>query len=218
MTLANMPTAPRLIVGTHNAKKGREIVELLTGTDIEVLTLADLPGAIEVDETGTTFAENARLKACRQAKHLGEWVLADDSGIEVDALDGAPGVYSARFAGPDCDDEANNRLLLEKLTGLPSEKRGAGYYCHVTLADPTGEVIAEATGRCRGQILSERRGSGGFGYDPLFLLREYHQTFGELGPAVKRALSHRSRALRQIAPIVRHRLLGKSLSFDRAGD
>jgi XTP/dITP diphosphohydrolase len=197
-----MHLSPKLIVGTHNAKKGREIVELLAGTAIQVSTLADMPAAIEVDETGSTFAENARLKACQQAIHLREWVLADDSGIEVDALGGGPGVFSARFAGPAADDDANNRLLLEKLAGLPPEQRGAGYYCHVTLASPLGDIVAEATGRCRGRILTEHHGAGGFGYDPLFLVREYHQTFGQLGPAVKRALSHRSRALRAILPAV----------------
>ena len=200
-----MSDRARLIVGTHNAKKGRELVELLTPHGLQVVTLAEMPAAIEVAETGTTFAENARLKASQQARHLHEWVLADDSGIEIDALDGAPGVYSARFAGDDCDDDANNRLLLEKLAGLPAEKRGAGYYCHISLADPSGAIVAESTGRCRGRIVTEHRGTAGFGYDPLFEVREYHLTFGELGPATKRALSHRSRALRHIVPlVVRH--------------
>lgn len=188
----------RIVVGTHNQKKAAELAEMLAPYDLEVATLAEFPAAIEVVEDGDTFAANARLKATQQAMHLGEWVLADDSGIEIEALDGAPGIYSARFAGPVADDEANNRLLLEKLGDLPPAKRGARYYCHVTLADPAGEVRAERYATCRGVIRREGVGQNGFGYDPLFEVREYHRTFGELGPAVKRALSHRSRAMRAI--------------------
>lgn len=203
---------PPLVLGTHNAKKGAELHQMLVPYGLQVRTLADFPDAIEVVEDGDTFADNARLKAQQQAKHLGEWVLADDSGIEIDALGGAPGVVSARFAVLEGvvnqpDDEANNRLLLEKLSGLPPEKRGAGYYCHVTLANPVGEIRAENIGRCRGRIVTKRRGSGGFGFDPLFLVREYHRTFGELGPEVKRSLSHRGRALRGIVPAILRELL-----------
>lgn len=196
-----------LVIGTHNVKKGRELADALRPHGIPVETLADYPTAIEVVEDGQTFADNARLKAVQQAQRLDQWVLADDSGIQVDALQGEPGVYSARYAGPECDDQANNLRLLKELTGLPPERRGAGYYCHVTLADPTGEVRAEATGVCRGRIVDTPRGSNGFGYDPLFELREYHRTFGQLGPAVKEALSHRSRAMRAILPQI-IRLLG----------
>lgn len=197
---------PLLVLGTHNAKKGAELAELVAAYDLQVKTLADFSDAIGVIEDGDSFAANARLKATQQAKHLNAWVLADDSGIEVDALDGAPGIFSARFAqetdGFGTGDDANNELLLAKLTGIPRERRGAGYYCHVTLADPQGEVQAEHFGRCRGRIVDQLRGTGGFGYDPLFELREYHRTFGEMGPAVKRALSHRSRAMRGILPAI----------------
>ena len=196
-------TQPLLVLGTHNAKKRDELADMLASHGVRVASLADYPDAIEVVEDGDSFAANARLKATQQAVHLSHWVLADDSGIEVDALDGAPGIYSARFGGTPGDDEANNRLLLEKLAGLPPEKRGAGYFCHVTLCDPTGEVRAEAAGRCRGRVVESPRGTGGFGYDPLFEVREYHRTFGEMGPEVKRALSHRSRALRAILPDIR---------------
>lgn len=192
----------QLIIGTHNKKKGAELAELLTPHGLQVATLADFPSAIEVVEDGDSFAANARLKATQQAQHLNAWVLADDSGIEIDALGGAPGIYSARFAGPDCDDGANNRLLLDKLADLPPERRGAQYYCHVTLADPTGEVRCESSATCRGVIRTEPAGTNGFGYDPLFEVREYHRTFGELGQAVKRALSHRSRAMRAMVPRV----------------
>lgn len=189
-----------IIIGTHNAKKGVELAEMLAPYALRVATLADYPNAIEVVEDGDSFAANARLKATQQAKHLGQWVLADDSGIEIDALDGAPGIYSARFAGENATDDDNNRLLLEKLGDLPLSKRGAGYYCHVTLADPAGQVQAESSANCRGVIRHQPVGTNGFGYDPLFEIREYHRTFGELGPAVKRALSHRSRAMRAILP------------------
>lgn len=175
---------------------------MLAPYDLSVLTLAEVTDSIEVLEDGDSFAANARLKAVQQARHLAAWVLADDSGIEIDALDGAPGIYSARFAGENATDEQNNCLLLEKLAGLPPERRGARYYCHVTLADPTGAVRAESEATCRGRIRSEPNGTHGFGYDPLFEVREYHRTFGELGPAVKRAVSHRSRAMRAILPQV----------------
>ena len=199
---------PPLVIGTHNAKKGAELADALAPHGVRVLTLADVPDAIEVVEDGQTFADNARLKAAQQATRLGQWVLADDSGIQVDALRGAPGVLSARFAGPECDDQANNRLLLEKLAGLSPQQRGARYYCHVTLADPAGEIRGEASGECRGVIVDPPRGANGFGYDPLFEIRELHRTFGELGPAVKKAISHRSRAMRAILPVIVRELLG----------
>jgi XTP/dITP diphosphohydrolase len=165
-----------------------------------VVTLADLPGAIEVVEDGDSFAANAVLKASQQAKQLGRWVLADDSGLEVDALDGAPGIYSARFAGPEAIDHQNNDRLLERLAEVPLEKRTAHYVCHVAVADPAGTIRAESHDVCRGRIRREPAGGNGFGYDPLFEVVEYHRTFGELGPTVKQMLSHRSRALRAILP------------------
>ncbi len=189
-----------LVIGTHNRKKGAEIAELLAPLGIAVVTLDDVPNAIEVAEDGESFSANARLKASRQAVHLNRWVLADDSGLEVDALNGAPGVYSARFAGPQATDEANNRCLLDKLADTPLERRTAHYVCHISVADPTGSIRAESHDVCYGRIRLEPIGSNGFGYDPLFELVEYHRTFGELGPHVKQALSHRSRALRTIVP------------------
>ncbi len=214
-----------LVIGTHNRKKGRELAELLAPLGFSVITLDDVPDAIEVVEDGDTFEANARLKASQQAIHLGRWVLADDSGLAVDALGGAPGVYSARFSllgdtprvrdgrgdsttpfaepqsvPPGVVDDANNRCLLEKLENVPLEKRTAHYVCHVAVADPTGAIRAESQGVCRGRIRFEPAGANGFGYDPLFEVVEYHCTFGELGPHVKQALSHRSRALRAIVP------------------
>ena len=195
-----MPAA--LVLGTHNRKKLGELAELLAPRGIVLQTLADFPNALEVAETGQTFAENARLKATVQARHLNAWVLGEDSGLSVDALGGAPGVLSARFSDPGATDERNNALLLERLVGLPLEKRWAHYTCYAALSDPAGNVRAESEGICRGRILTQAAGSGGFGYDPLFEIVECHRTFGELAPAVKAVLSHRSRAIRQIAPAI----------------
>ena len=189
-----------IVLGTHNRKKGLELAELLRPAGVEVATLADFPQAIDVVEDGRTFVENARLKATRQAEHLGRWVLGEDSGLLVDALDGAPGVFSARFSGPEATDASNNELLLRKLTGVPQERRTAAYVCHMTLADPAGQVRAESEARCRGRILTQPRGTYGFGYDPLFEVIEYHRSFGELGPRAKAALSHRARAAGLLLP------------------
>jgi XTP/dITP diphosphohydrolase len=188
------------VIGTRNRKKGAELAELLAPWGLEVATLDAFPNAIDVVEDGDSFAANAALKATQQARRLGRWVLADDSGLVVDALGGAPGVYSARFAGPGATDDANNRRLLEELGDLPLEKRSAYYVCHVTVADPAGAVRAESHDVCHGRIRFEPAGQNGFGYDPLFEVVEYHRTIGELGPHVKRAISHRSRALRAILP------------------
>jgi XTP/dITP diphosphohydrolase len=188
----------RIVLGTHNRKKLQELRELLSDLPIELVSLAEMPAAIEVAETGITFVENARLKAIEQARHLQAWVLAEDSGIEVHALDGRPGVYSARFAGLASNDAENNRKLLAELTDVPNGQRAARYVCQLCLADAQGEVRCEATGECRGEIGWEPRGIAGFGYDPLFVIPEYHRTFGELGGVVKRALSHRARAIRAL--------------------
>ena len=197
-----------LVLGTHNRKKLGELAELLVPHGLTLKSLADFPNAIAVEETGTTFAENARLKATAQAQHLNQWVLGEDSGLAVDFLGGAPGVLSARFSDPGATDERNNQLLLEKLSGVPPEKRTAHYTCYAALSDPAGNVRAESEGICRGRILQAAAGSGGFGYDPLFEIVECHRTFGELAPAVKSVLSHRSRAIRQIVPQIVRLLRG----------
>ncbi|RMF99827.1 MAG: RdgB/HAM1 family non-canonical purine NTP pyrophosphatase [Planctomycetota bacterium] len=192
------------ILGTGNAKKVVELRDLFAFVGVEWKSLSEVPDAIDVDETGATFAENARLKACEQAAHLKAWVLAEDSGLLVDALDGEPGVLSARYAGTHGDDAANNRLLLEKLGDLPLEKRTAQFVCYMVLADPAGNVRAESQGRCRGRIVFAPRGSSGFGYDPLFEIPEYRKTMAELGLVVKSALSHRAGAARAIIPQLVH--------------
>jgi len=187
-----------LILATRNAKKRREIVEILDGLPLELGDLSDRPDVPEVEETGTTFEANARLKAVAVAKASGAWSLGEDSGLVVPALKGRPGVYSARYAGRQGDDAANNARLLAELGPLPDERREAYYVCTAALADPRGDVHAVVEGRCHGVILREPRGGGGFGYDPLFLIPEFHQTFGELSPRVKHALSHRARALERL--------------------
>src|SRR5947207_14469465 len=141
---------PRLLVlGSRNRKKLGELVELLAPQGWAVKSLSDFPDAIEVEETGDTFAANARLKATVQARHLKQWVLGEDSGLSVDALGGAPGVYSARFSGPQATDASNNRLLLDELSGVPLEKRMAHYTCYAALSDPDGNVRPENKRNCR---------------------------------------------------------------------
>jgi XTP/dITP diphosphohydrolase len=197
-----------LVVGSRNRKKREEIVEILGDLGLDLRDLTSWPDAPEVVEDGATFSDNARKKAVELARHLGQWVLGEDSGLVVPALNGRPGVYSARYAGKQGDDEANNDRLLAELAPLP-EDRGAAYYvCTAALADPQGEVHAVVEGRCHGVIIRERRGTGGFGYDPLFLIPEYHRTFGELSPRVKHALSHRARALAELRPLLRKLLPG----------
>ena len=198
-----MQARPRLVLGTGNRKKGLELTELLSELPLQIGTLADFKSAIVVDETGDSFAENARLKAAQQAQHLGEWVLGEDSGLAVDALGGAPGIFSARFSGPDATDERNNLHLLEQLGDTPLERRTAHYVCSLALAAPSGEIVAQAEARCQGRIRFVASGAAGFGYDPLFEIIEYHRTFAELGGVVKAALSHRAGAVALLIPQLR---------------
>jgi XTP/dITP diphosphohydrolase len=201
---------PLLVLGTRNRKKREEIVEILDGLGLEFGDLNQYPNAPEVEEDGKTFEDNARKKASELARALDQWVLGEDSGLVVPALNGRPGVYSARYAGKQGDDEANNDRLLAELAPLPDDRRAAYYVCTAALADPKGEVQVIVEGRCHGMIIEERRGHGGFGYDPLFLIPEYHQTFGELSARVKHALSHRARALERLRPALR-KLLNEPL-------
>jgi XTP/dITP diphosphohydrolase len=195
-----------LVVGTRNVKKRGELLEILAGLDVELRDLTQFPDAPEVEEDGKTFEDNARKKAVELSQHLKHWVLGEDSGLVVPGLNGRPGVYSARYAGKQGDDAANNARLLAELAPLPADRRAAYYICTVALADPTGEVKAVVEGRCQGVIIEQARGSGGFGYDPLFLIPEYHQTFGELSARAKHAISHRARALERLRPVLRRLL------------
>ena len=193
----------RLVIGSRNKKKLLELQDLLGDLQVELTDLVPWPDLGDVEETGTTFEENARLKATAYARGTGNWVLAEDSGLVVPALKGGPGVYSARYAGLHGDDAANNRKLLAELAPLPDDRRAAYYVCVAAIASPDGEVKALAEGRCHGVIILAPRGDSGFGYDPLFMVPEYHQTFGELSLRVKQALSHRARAVVQLRPMIR---------------
>jgi XTP/dITP diphosphohydrolase len=193
---------PKLVVGSFNNKKLVELHDLLGDLGIELVNLSGYPSITEVDETGNTFVENANLKASQYAKQVNEYVLAEDSGLVVPILNGEPGVFSARYAGTHGDDQANNRKLLERLGDTPDPQREAYYVCVASLAAPNGEIVATTEGRCWGRIVREPRGTGGFGYDPLFEVIEFHKTFGELSLRVKQALSHRARAIVKLRPIL----------------
>lgn len=194
------PPAEPIVVASRNRKKVQEISEILGSFGIPVVSIADFPQVGEVVEDGATFADNAAKKAREPALQLRRWVIGEDSGLAVDALQGAPGVYSARYAGEPSNDDANNQKLQGALAGIPLERRTAGYVCTIALADPQGEIRLRAEGRCRGVIITEPRGSNGFGYDPYFLIPEYHRTFGELSSVVKHQLSHRARAFALFVP------------------
>src|SRR5688572_20650940 len=158
----------RLVVGSRNKKKLKEMLELLGDLALELSDLTPYPDAPEVEETADSFVGNATLKATQLAPALGLWVIGEDSGLCVPALGGAPGVYSARYAGTHGNDEANNEKLLREMAALTGDQRAAYYVSTAVLADPSGKAIAAVEGRCHGLIVAERRGTGGFGYDPLF--------------------------------------------------
>ncbi len=189
-----------IVLASRNKKKSREVTELLAPHGFEVVPVTEFADVPEVDEDGQTFAENAAKKAREVALRLKRWVIGEDSGLRVDALNGAPGIYSARYSGPGATDESNNRKLIEDLRDVPDDKRGAGYICSVALSDPFGTIQVACEGTCRGRILTEANGSGGFGYDPYFLIPEYHLTFGQLSSVVKHRLSHRARAFSIFIP------------------
>ena len=193
----------RLVLGSRNKKKLGELLDLLGDLGIDLVDLAPYPHAPEIDETGDTFEANAKLKAAQLAPALGEWVLGEDSGLCVPSLGGAPGIFSARYAGEHGNDAANNAKLLAELAGKTGDDRRAYYVSTVVLANPAGEVRAVAEGRCWGLIDTAPQGIGGFGYDPLFVIPEYHASFGELSPRVKHALSHRGRAIARLRPTLR---------------
>jgi XTP/dITP diphosphohydrolase len=195
-----------LVLGTRNRAKCREMAELIAppwepgraAGRFSIRSVDTFAGAPEVVEDADSFAGNARKKASECARALSQWVIADDSGLAVDALGGAPGVFSARYAGEPTNDDANNRKVLAALANVPDELRTAAFRCALALADPSGTVRLEAEGACRGRLVRDGRGAQGFGYDPLFLIPEYHMTFGELSPLVKHQLSHRARAFAEL--------------------
>ncbi len=193
---------PTIVIATQNAGKLREIQATMGDMPVQWETLARFGDVVEPIEDGATFLENAAIKARYYSKLTGCWTLADDSGLVVDALDGDPGVYSARYAGDACDDAANNRKLIERLHGVPMDKRTARFVCSIACAD--GEtILAEAEGRFEGLIVDEPRGANGFGYDPHFLVPSLGRTSAELEPEHKNSISHRGEALAAIRPKLR---------------
>ncbi|MCA9063475.1 MAG: RdgB/HAM1 family non-canonical purine NTP pyrophosphatase [Planctomycetaceae bacterium] len=192
-----------IVLASRNRKKAQEVAEILGPLGFDVRPVTEFPDVPDVVEDGQTFAENAAKKASEVARALNQWVIGEDSGLQVDVLKGAPGIYSARYSGENATDEANNQKLIAELNDVPEDKRGAGYVCSVALSDPAGQIRLAVEGTCRGRILREAKGIGGFGYDPYFLIPEYHQTFGELPAAVKHRLSHRARAMAAFAPELR---------------
>jgi len=195
-----------LIIASRNQKKLGEIRELLAPFQIEVDNVASFPDIPETVEDGESFAENAAKKAREVAIATGHWALGEDSGLCVQALNGAPGIYSARYAGENATDEKNNAKLLEELKEVPPEKRNAFYVCHAAVADPSGEIQISIEETCHGLIIEEARGENGFGYDPYFMIQEYRRTFGEMLPVVKRQISHRARTFRKLIPELAKRL------------
>lgn len=189
----------KILVATTNKGKLREYAELLADLPVEWVSLADVGIATDVKETGETFEENARLKASAYARESGLLTLADDSGLEVEALGGAPGVQSARYAGPGASDQERYQLLLANLEGVPDEDRKARFVCVIAVATPEGDMIS-AEGFRGGYIIREPRGEHGFGYDPVFWIPGYRVTMAELEPEVKNRISHRAQAVKAIRP------------------
>lgn len=195
----------RLVVASRNQHKVEEIRAMLSDLPFQVVSIAELGDFPDVVEDGETFADNARKKAVQTMTWTGELVIADDSGLEVDALEGAPGVYSARFAakpGQSSTDHENNAKLLQLMADVPQSKRGAQFRCVIALADPDGTVDF-SEGICRGEIGYEPQGEQGFGYDPLFFVPEFGKTFAQLAPEVKNQVSHRAKAIAGLKQLLR---------------
>jgi XTP/dITP diphosphohydrolase len=196
-----------LLIATTNPGKVREFRQLLAAIvpADQFTDLSQFPKAESVPETGSTFLANACLKASGYARQVNLWSLADDSGLAVDALDGKPGVFSARWAAQHkqgTGDQANNTLLLDQIKNIPDEKRTARFICSLALANPAGKIILTATDTVEGRLLRAPRGTGGFGYDPLFLIPSLNKTTAELPAEQKHQISHRGKALRRLAALI----------------
>lgn len=191
----------KLVLASRNKGKLKELKSLLSGKGFEVVSLDAFEGLPEIQETGNSFRENALIKAKEAVRMTSKICLADDSGLEVDFLKGAPGVYSSRFAGRDKDDAANNLKLLNLLKGVPEEQRTARFRCVVAVAFPEGGVEM-VEGVCEGRIGTQPKGRNGFGYDPLFIVAGKDCTMAELDPQVKNCISHRAKALKGVVPLL----------------
>lgn len=190
-------TSIRIIIATKNKGKLEEMKQLLAGFHCSVISMADAGITDDIAESGSTFEENAMIKAMSIRKATGEIVLADDSGLEVDFLDGAPGVYSARYAGVGATDDDNNKKLLDALSGVPEEKRTAKFICAIAVVFPSGRSIA-VRGACEGYIALKPEGNNGFGYDPLFYFPRYRLTIAQMDSDLKNSISHRGIAMRKL--------------------
>ena len=197
-----MPLPDKIVLATGNPGKVREIRRILGELGVEVVPQTELDVG-DADETGSSFVENALIKARHASLMTGLPAIADDSGLVVDALDGRPGVYSARYSGADATDESNIDKLLRELAGVPDDKRTAAFHCCAVYVSTDDSTSLVAEGRWPGRILAERRGAGGFGYDPVFFDPECGRTAAELGPELKNALSHRGKALTALAGMLR---------------
>jgi len=197
----------QLVLATRNQHKKRELQELMAGMEVEILTLEDVDPVPEVEEDGDTFEANAVKKAYETARATGILCLADDSGLEVDALQGRPGVYSARFAGEHASDEENNIKLLKLLESVPDEERTARFVSVIAICDAQG-YVRTVRGECAGTIARVPAGSGGFGYDPLFIPHGYKQTYAQLSAAEKNRISHRGAALAKALPVLKEYWFG----------
>ena len=190
-------TRKKVVLATSNPGKVREIRRCLQGLPLELVSLRDIQATAEVEEKGRTFLENARLKSLAYSRLSDHLTLAEDSGLEVDALDGAPGVFSARFSDPRATDEKNIRKVLRLMKGVPRPRRGAQFVCQLVLSQG-GRMLKTCRGQVRGVIAEGKKGDHGFGYDPIFFYRPFGRTFGELRPDLKNAVSHRGRALKKM--------------------
>lgn len=190
----------RLVIATHNVKKGGEMLAILGKAlpTLELLTLNDFPPHPEPEETGSTYEENSAIKAIDAARHTGEWCLADDAGLEIDALPGELGVFSKRFAGEETSFPDKMALILERMKGLSEDERRARFRCLVALAGPGGDPLRLFEGICEGVISESPSGGGGFGYDPIFFLPELGCTMADLTPDQKHGVSHRGKVLAQV--------------------
>jgi XTP/dITP diphosphohydrolase len=212
-----MNETTELLVATGNAGKVRELSLLLADAPLRLRLLSEFPAITEAEETGATFAENATIKALQYSSQSGLLTLSDDSGLVVDALGGAPGVYSARYAGTQATYAERMARLLGELAATSDDQRRARFVCVIALAHPSTGALQTFEGTCEGRIALAPRGAGGFGYDPVFIPEGHTQTFGELPDAIKQNISHRARALSKAVSFLRERIPTRGLTREQTG-
>lgn len=200
-----MNTGAKILLATRNPRKKKELEQILHHMQVQILTLDEIEDIPETEEDGRTFEENAVKKACQSAAWSGYICLADDSGLMVDALQGQPGVYSARFSGENADDQSNNEKLLQMMAGVEEKDRTARFMCVIAISDPEGRVKT-VSGSCEGRIARQPVGTGGFGYDPLFIPDGFNRSFAQLSAEEKNSISHRGRALKKCSSLIQEYL------------